>query len=325
MFERYGPPEVIRIADVPKPQPEENELLIRVLATTVNRTDCGFRGGNPLVLRFLARLVLGDAVVGGVLRPKRKILGDELSGVVEAVGPAVKQFKPGDEVFGSTGGRFGTQADYVCMRESDPVAHKPANMTFEEAAAVCDGAILTLNALRPAHIAAGQRVLVYGASGSMGTAGVQLTKALSAHVTAVCETKSIELVRSLGADEVIDRLKEDFVKNGRTYDVIYDAVGKLPFGRCRHSLGPHGAYLATDGMANVALAPLTARRRGRRVLFSIPPRYTKDDVLYLKDLIEARKYRAVIDRTYPLEQVVEATRYVETGQKVGNVVLTVGG
>jgi len=325
VFERYGPPEVIQIADVPRPEPKDDELLIRVLATTVNRTDCGFRGGNPLILRFFARLLLGSGVVGGVLRPARKILGDEMSGVVEAVGPAVKQFTPGDEVFGSTDGRFGTQAEFVCMRESDPVAHKPARMTFAEAAAVCDGAILTLNALRPAHIRAGQEVLVYGASGSMGTAGVQLAKALSAHVTAVCGTKNLELVRSLGADAVIDYLTDDFPKNGRTYDVIYDSVGKLSFRRCSGSLRPRGAYLPTDGLANVALAPITARRSGRKVLFSLPPRYTKADVLYLRDLIEAGKYRAVIDRTYPLEQVVEATKYVETGQKVGNVVLTVAG
>jgi NADPH:quinone reductase-like Zn-dependent oxidoreductase len=196
-------------------------------------------------------------------------------------------------------------------------------MTFEEAAAVCDGAILALMGLRPAELRKGQRILIYGASGSIGTAAVQLAKYFGADVTAVCSTKNVELVRSLGADRVIDYTQEDFTKNGQTYDVIVDAVGKLTFSRCRGSLKPRGVYNPTDGLQNIILAPLTSLIGGKRVTFPIPPRYAKKDVLFLKDLIEARKYRAVIDRCYPLEDVVEATRYVETKQKRGNVVLTI--
>ena len=199
----------------------------------------------------------------------------------------------------------------------------PAGMSFDEAAAVCDGAILALNALRPANLRSGQRILVYGASGSIGTAGVQLARSFGADVTAVCETKHFELLRSLGAHEVIDYTQDDFTKNGQTYDVIFDSVGKQSFRRCRDSLKRGGFYVATDHLHNLVLAMWTARIGDKRVLFPLPPRFTKEDVVFLKDLIDAGKYRAVIDRRYPLEQVVEATRYVETKQKTGNVVLTI--
>jgi NADPH:quinone reductase-like Zn-dependent oxidoreductase len=210
------------------------------------------------------------------------------------------------------------------MRARAALAHMPAGVTFEEAAAVCDGAILALNALRPARLREGQRILIYGASGSIGTAGVQLARYFGADVTAVCNTKNFELVRSLGADEVIDHTRQDFTKNGQTYDVIFDSVGKQSFARCRGSLKRGGVYVATDHLHNVVLALWTARIGNKRVVFPIPPRFTKKDVVFLKKLIEHGKYRAVIDRRYPLEQVVEATRYVETKQKTGNVVLTVG-
>jgi NADPH:quinone reductase-like Zn-dependent oxidoreductase len=211
------------------------------------------------------------------------------------------------------------------MRESAPLAHKPAGMTFEEAAAVTDGAILALMCLEATNIRKGQKILVYGASGSIGTAGVQLAKYFEADVTAVCNTKNVELVRSLGADTVVDYTQEDFTKNGETYDVIFDAVGKHSFSRCKGSLKRGGAYVATDGLQNLILAPWTSRIGDKKALFPIPPHYTQKNVLFLKELIEAGKYRAVIDRCYPLEQVVEATRYVETQQKTGNVVLTVTG
>jgi NADPH:quinone reductase-like Zn-dependent oxidoreductase len=211
------------------------------------------------------------------------------------------------------------------MHESAPLAHMPTNMTYEEAGAVCDGAMLALNALRPANLRKGARILIYGASGSIGTAGVQLARHVGMHVTAVCNTKNLELVRSLGAHEVIDYLREDFTKNGETYDVIFDAVGKHSFRRSRGSLKPGGVYLPTDGWANLFLSVVTRRIGDKKVRFAIPPRYTKKDVLFLKELIEAGEYRAVIDRRYPLEEVVEATRYVETEQKTGNVVLTVNG
>ncbi|HEY8675707.1 MAG TPA: NAD(P)-dependent alcohol dehydrogenase [Candidatus Dormibacteraeota bacterium] len=312
VHDRYGPPEVLRLEDVERPVPKDDEVLVRIHATTVSRTDCALRGAEPLISRF----------VTGLLRPKRKILGSDLAGEVEAVGAAVTEFEIGDHVFGINPWKFGAHAEFICMRANASLAHMPAGMTFEEAAAVCDGAILALNALRPADLRKGQQILIYGASGSIGTAGVQLARYFGADVTAVCNTKNFELVRSLGADEVIDHTQEDFTNNGRTYDVIFDAVGKHSFKRCRSSLKRGGIYVATDHLHNVVLALWTARFGDKRVLFPIPPRFTKNDAMFLKELIEAGKYRAVIDRSYPLEQVVEATRYVETKQKTGNVVLT---
>jgi NADPH:quinone reductase-like Zn-dependent oxidoreductase len=316
--ERYGSPEVLRLTEVERPVPAEDEVLVRVHATTVSRSDCGIRSGTP----FIARLFLG------LRRPKRRILGQEFAGEVEAVGAAVTEFEVGDRIFGVAGllrMPAGAHADFVALRESAPLAHMPANMTYEEAGSVCDGAMLALNALRPGNLREGTRILIYGASGSIGTAGVQLARHFGAHVTAVCNTKNVELVRSLGAHEVIDYLREDFTKNGETYDVVFDAVGKHSFRRCRGSLKPGGVYLPTDGWANLFLALATSRIGDKKVRFAIPPRYTKKDVLFLKGLIEAGEYRAVIDRRYPLEDVVEATRYVETEQKTGNVVLTLNG
>ena len=249
----------------------------------------------------------------------------ELAGEVEAVGAAVTDFEVGDEVFGVKG--FGAHAEFVCIRESASVAHKPAAMSFEEAAAVCDGACIALACLRRADLGEGKSILIYGASGSVGTAGVQLAKDFGADVTAVCNTQNLELVRSLGADSVIDYTQEDFTKNGKTYDVIFDAVGKHSFRRCRASLKAGGIYIETDlgFMWHVPVLVLLTRRIGdKRVKLGVA-RYTKQDVLFLKELIEAGKYRAVVDRSYPLQDVVEATRYVETGQKTGNVVLTVNG
>src|SRR3984893_4279261 len=211
------------------------------------------------------------------------------------------------------------------MRESASLAHKPAGMSFEEAAAVCDGAILALGRLRPADPRKGQRILVYGASGSIGTAAVQLARYFDADVTAVCSTKNVELMRSLGADRVVDYTMEDFTKNGETYDVIFDAVGKHSFKRCKDSLKPGGVYLATDGFRNLILALWTSRFGNKKVRFQLPPQYAQKDLVLLKELIEAGKYRAVIDRRYPLEAVAEAARYVETEQKTGNVVLAIGG
>jgi NADPH:quinone reductase-like Zn-dependent oxidoreductase len=313
--DRYGPPDVLRLEEVERPVPAEDEVLVRIHATTVTRSDCGVRSGAPFVARFFT----------GLRRPKRRILGMELAGEVEAVGAAVTEFEVGDRVFG-VGGMFmraGTHAEFVCMRDSYPLAHVPPSMTYEEAAAVCDGVMLALNGLRPANLREGSRILVYGASGSIGTAAVQLARHFGAKVTAVCNTKNVELVRSLGADEVVDYLREDFTENGETYDVIFDAVGKQSFRRCRRSLNPGGAYIASDGWLNLVRALVNRWVGGKKVLFPIPPRYTKENVLFLRELIETGQYRAVIDRTYPLEDVVEATRYVETEQKTGNVVLTV--
>ena len=314
VYDRYGPPDVLRLEEVARPAPKPYEVLIRVHATTMNRTDCGLRAGEPFVSR----------VISGFPRPRWKILGTELAGTVEAAGAAVTEFAPGDEVFGVNAWRFGAHAEFVCMRERGPLGPK-AGLSFGEAAAVCDGAVLALGCLRAASVRQGQSILVYGASGSIGTAAVQLASCLGADVTAVCSTENVELVRSLGADHVIDYTRADFTHNGETYDVVFDAVGMQSFGRCRDSIRPGGAYLATDHLHNLALVLWTSMIGSRKVLFPIPPKYTKEDVLYLSQLIGEGRYRAVVDRRYPLDDVVDAAAYVETKQKTGNVVITVAG
>ena len=315
VYDRYGPPEVQRLEDVARPVPKEDEVLVRIHATTVNRTDCGWRSAKPFFVRYFI----------GLRGPKQKILGMELAGEVEAVGKAVTDFEVGDQVFGVKS--FGAHAEFACIRAGGPLAHKPAGMTFEEAAAVCDGASIALSCLRGANLREGQKILIYGASGSIGTAAVQLAKHFGADVTAVCNTKNVELVRSLGADKVVDYLQEDFTKNRETYDVIFDSVGKHSFRRCRRSLKPGGIYLETDlgFMWHVPILALLTRWIGNKKVTLGMAKYRKQDVLLVKELVEGGKYRAVIDRRYPLEDVVEATRYVETQQKTGNVVLTVNG
>jgi NADPH:quinone reductase-like Zn-dependent oxidoreductase len=315
VHERYGPPEVLHLEEVPVPTPKADEVRVRIRATTVNRTDCGFRSGTPRIVRPFS----------GLFRPRRKILGTEFAGVVDAIGSAVTELAVGDEVFGVNADRFGAHAEYLCMRERDPIAPKPVGVTDEEAAAVCDGVVLALMCLRKADVRAGQRLLVYGASGSIGTAAVQLAKHLGAHVTAVCNTPNLEIVRSLGADDVIDYTAEDFAARDESYDAVLDAVGKISLARCRPVLARGGCYIATEfgpRLQNPFLALRPARLTRHRVLFPLP-RYKKAEVLFVKQLMEAGKYRAVIDRCYPLEEVVEATRYVETEQKTGNVVLVV--
>jgi NADPH:quinone reductase-like Zn-dependent oxidoreductase len=322
VYDRYGPPDVLRIEEVERPVLEEDEVLVRNHATTVTRADCATREANR---RGGLAVMLLSRSISGIRRPRQRILGTDVAGEVVAVGAAVEEFAVGDRVFGSTGFRFGAHAEFVCMRESARIARMPAGMRFEEAAAICDGGLNALWCLRLAHLQEGQRVLVYGASGSIGTAGVQLARHFGADVTAVCGTKNLDLVLSLGADRAVDYTREDFTRSGQTYDVIFDAVGKHSFERCRGSLTRTGRYLATDGFGNLVLALWTSRFGDQKVIFSIPPRYTKQDVRFLVELIEAGRYRAVIDRCYPLEEVVEAARYVETEQKTGNVVLTVTG
>jgi NADPH:quinone reductase-like Zn-dependent oxidoreductase len=315
IHDKYGPPEVLRLEEVEQPVPKDDEVLVKIHATTVNRTDCGLRSAELFITRFFT----------GLLRPKRKILGMELAGEIEAVGAAVTEFQVGDDVFGVIAS--GTNAEYVCVPETAPLAHKPAGMSFDEAAAVCDGASLALACLRKGDLRDGRSIVVYGASGSVGTAAVQLAKHFGADVTAVCNTKNLELVASLGAGEVVDYTREDFTKNGKTYDVIFDAVGKHSFRRCRGSLKPGGIYIDTDPgfLWHVPVLALLTKGIGDKKVHLGIVRYTKEDVLFLKQLIDEGKYRAVIDRTYRLEEVVAATRYVETEQKTGNVVLTVSG
>jgi len=320
VHDRYGSPDVLRIEDVPKPVPAADEVLVRVRAAGVTRSDTHLRAGDVSVGRLIS----------GIRHPKRRILGHELAGEIEAIGADVTEFAPGDHVFGALpylALAAGAHAEYMCIPERFPIAHMPMGMTFEDAGAICDGALLALNALKPAGSLAGKRVLVHGASGSIGTAAVQLSKHFGAHVNAVCKPGAIELVRSLGAAEVIDYTRTDFTKSGGRYDVILDAVGShhpYTFRRCKRSLAPGGVYLPTDGLRNLALWLWHKRFGDRKVAFELPPRMRKDDVLLLKGLIEAGEYRPVIDRVYPFEDVVEAHRYVQAGQKTGNVVLTLG-
>ena len=312
VYDRYGPPEVLRVEEVERPDPGDDEVLVRIHASTVNRTDVGLRSAELFISRF----------VTGLLRPRNRILGMEFAGEVEEVGAAITQFMVGDRVFG--GKSSGAWAEYIAIPESASLAHVPAGMTLEEAAAIFDGASLALVCLQAAGPLQGKSVLVYGASGSVGTAGVQLAKHFGADVTGVCSTRNVELVRTLGADQVIDYTQEDFTRNGKRYDVIFDAVGKISFRRCRRSLRSGGTFVDTDlgFLANVPLLLLATRWSDKKVKMGIT-RYAKQDLLLFKELIEAGGYRAVIDRTYPLEDVIEASRYVETGQKTGNVVLTV--
>ncbi len=311
----YGGPDVLRIRDVERPVPADDEVLVEVHATTVNRTDCGFRAPWPWFIRLIA----------GLRRPRRTILGSEFAGVVAEAGPAVTALAVGDRVFGVNSDRFGAHADYLRVRERAPIAAMPSGTSFAEAAAVCDGAVLAMTCLAWPRLRAGQSILIYGASGSIGTAAVQLARNAGAHVTAVCNTANLEIVRSLGADEVIDHTVDDFAANGRTYDVVLDAVGKKSFGECKGSVKDGGSYVSTDlgpYSQNVPLMLWTRFVGPKKAMMPIP-RYTKDKVVRIRELIEAGAYRAVIDRTYPLEQAADATRYVETEQKTGNVVLLV--
>jgi len=314
VHDRYGPPEVLRVAEVERPVPADDEVLVRVRATTVTRGDA--MGVRTVEYRF-------TRIATGIRRPRHTSHGTEFAGVVEEVGPLVTEFQVGDEVFGV---RSGANAQYIAVRESRAIAHKPAGLTFEEAAAVPEGALLVLSCMRPAFPLEGKDVLVYGAAGSVGTAAVQLlAEHFQMNVTAVCDTKDVELVRSLGAGVVVDRLREDFTRNGETYDVVFDAVGRHSFRRCRGSLRPGGIYISMDLGFLYHLVPLALVSRfvGRKRATVGIGRYRKEDLLLVKRLLEDGAYRPVIDRTYGLDDVVEATRYVETGQKTGNVVLTV--
>jgi len=312
VYTRFGPPEVLHLQEVEKPTPKANEVLIRIYATTVVTEDPDMRASPGF---------------NGFLKPRHPILGQELAGEVEATGRNVTRFGPGDQVFGI--GMFGAHAEYRCMPEDGALAIKPVNLSYEEAASVPNGALTALPFLRDrGKIRSGQTVLIYGASGSVGAAAVQLARYYGAKVTGVCSTSNLEWVKSLGADQVIDYTQEDFTEDGKTYDVIFDTVGKRSFSECKGSLTDEGIYLATVPTPAIVLQALWSAKSGsKKVRFAAaglrPAREKIKDLVFLTELIEAGKITAVIDRCYPLEQIIEAHRYVEQGHKKGNVVITV--
>ena len=317
---KYGPPDVLQLKEVEKPTPRNNEVLIRIFATTVSSGDVRLRSCTvPPSLWLPMRIMLGFR------KPRKKILGFALAGEIESVGKDVKLFKEGDHVFGNTGFGWGAHAEYKCLPEEGALAIKPANMSYEDAAAIPFGGPTALYFLRKGNIQSGQKVLIYGASGAIGTAAVQLAKYFEAEVTGVCSNMNLELVTSLGADKVIDYTKDDFTKSGETYDVVFDTLGKSSFSGCVRSLKKKGFYLRAVhmGLSPVVRGLWTSITSSKKVIGGIASEKT-EDLIFLKELIEAGKLKSVIDRRYPLEQIAEAHSYVEKGHKKGNVVITLG-
>ncbi|KXH70178.1 MAG: NADPH:quinone reductase [Candidatus Thorarchaeota archaeon SMTZ-45] len=315
---KYGPPEVLHLKEVPKATPKPNEILIRNHAITVIAGDCEMRGFNfsyPLRLRLLMRLAVG------LRGPRKTILGQELAGVVEEIGENVTLFREGDQVFAATGFGMGAYAEYTCVSEKGLVASKPTNMTFEEASTVPIGGLEALHFMRKANLQSGQKIVINGAGGSIGIFAIQLAKYWGADVTAVDIARKFDMMRTLGADYVIDYTEEDFTESGEIYDVIFDIVGKATFSGCMRSLSGDGIYLLGNGWLS-RTDKMTAERSNRQAL-GYSSDYQSKHLVYLKELIEAGTIRTFIERTYPLEEMVEAHRYVETGQKIGNVVITV--
>ncbi|MBW7882520.1 MAG: NAD(P)-dependent alcohol dehydrogenase [Caldilineaceae bacterium] len=322
VWTKYGPPDGLQLREVEKPAPKDHEVLVKIHATTVTAGDCEARS-----LKFPLGLWIPMRIYAGLRKPERiTILGQELAGEVESAGKDVRLFEEGDQVFGVTGFGLGTYAEYICLPEKSEdgaLAKMPANLTYEEAAALPVGGLEALHFLRKGNIQRGERVLINGAGGSIGTVAIQLAKYLGAEVTGVDSTGKLDMLRSIGADQVIDYTQEDFTRNGQTYDVIFDVVGKSPFSRSIRSLKPNGRYLiANPRLSKMVRGLWTSRTSSKKVIFELASHKT-EDLVFLKELAEMRKIRPVIDRRYPLEQIPAAHRYVETGQKAGNVVITV--
>ncbi len=326
-YTEFGQPEVLHLTEVEKPTPQDNEILIKIHATSVNYGDVlarNFSHVTPGEFNMPFLFWVGARLYFGLSRPKVKILGSEFAGEVEAVGQAVTRFKPGDQVFGYRGQSMGAYTEYLCMPEDGVVTEKPANMSYAEAATVPSGGMTALHIMRGANIQPGQKVLIIGASGGIGSHAVQIAKDFGAEVTGVAGTRRLEFVQALGADKVIDYTREDFTQNGETYDLIFDVLGRGSFARCKNSLTPNGRYLlASFKMKQLLQMAWTKISGSQRVICSLSPQST-EDLRAIKEMIEAGKIRTVIDRRFPLEQAAEAHRYVEQGHKQGHVVITVG-
>ena len=319
VYKKYGPPEVLQLAEVEKPVPKDNEVLVKIHATTVTAGDCRARSFTvPPVFWLPARISLGFR------EPKKPILGLEFAGEIESVGKDVKRFKKGDKVFAATLIGFGAYAQYISLPEDAAIAIKPSNLTYEEAAALPIAARTALHYVRKANIRKGQKMLVYGASGSVGTYAVQLARYFGAQVTGVSSAANLELVKTLGADKVIDYTKEDFSETGETYDVIFEAVDKSSFSACMKALQDGGIYLNVTTPFPSLQMIRTKMRANKKIMLGENPPESAEDLTFLKELVEAGRLKPVIDRRYPMEKIVEAHRYVDTGHKRGNVVITIG-
>jgi NADPH:quinone reductase-like Zn-dependent oxidoreductase len=314
VYSNYGPPEVLKLREAEKPIPKDTEVLIKIYSTTVTSGDCRMRKADPFAVRFF----------NGLTRPRKvTVLGNEFAGEIESAGKDVKLFRKGDKVFGQTGLSLGANSEYICLSEDGAIAIKPANLTFDEAAVIPFGGSTALHFLRKGNIRSGQKVLIYGASGSLGTAAIQLAKSFEAEVTGVCSSSNLELVKSLGADKVIDYTNEDFTKNGQTWDIIFDTIGKSPFSDCIKSLKQNGTYLRA---VHMTLSPIfhglwTSFTSNKKVIGGVAAE-SKENLVFLTELIEEGKFKPVIDRSFPFEQIVEAHRYVDKGHKKGNVSIT---
>lgn len=325
VYTEYGSPEVLHTVEIAKPAPKDNEVLIRNYATSVNFGDLmarNFKAITPGKFNMPFFFWLPARLAFGLSKPRNPILGSEFAGEVEAIGKAVTRFKPGDPVFGYLGPSMGAYAEYCCVPENGTIAIKPAHITYEQAAVVPYGAIMALSLLRKADLQPGQKVLINGASGGIGSAAVQIARHLGAEVSGVCGTPRVDFVKSLGADKVIDYTREDFTQNGETYDLIFDILGKSSFSRCKKSLKQNGHYLLASFKMKQLLQMLwTSRLGGQRVICAIAPG-SQEDLLSVKELVEAGQIEAIIDRCYPMEQIADAHRYVEAGHKRANVVIT---